>query len=508
MKIKCEHPNIIFNPSLKYLVCCKGFVEACFNGVYVSFFRSNMFYNFPWRDFYGAKNAVTLDNLDNFYLINGDGECAPVFMAVGCGKCKLCRQRKVTDWETRCICESASSKYPPLFITLTYAPDKRPVSSEECKRDFQLFMKRLRQNVSRHLGVKDSELRYFARSEKTPKNKYWHIHFLLWNMPFVSAAEGDRNSFQTLINFIQKDCWQNGITRVERCKDVSGAYVLKYELKDDSNPDYWQLASRRNGIGNKYALSMLPTVLKNPDMTSFSVVVNGKLRKCAIPSYFKRIWFPTVSTLFPADVCKAAKDFMLCATELRWFMSAVYDNGSRCQDITNMVRNVVGKYSLMHIDMMDALPSRQFRNATEKYRLTRDALDKTVYCDGRLNYARVQTVLKDGWLNPVRVMSVSPGDDRIIPRKNDATLDTLEFMYFRRDLIHSWSLLKRSYQILMRYQFDESEYKRRLAITEEHQNLVRVAVSNLPDVSINDLVELYDNDRRWIETNWMQKEIG
>ena len=75
-------------------------------------------------------------------------------------------------------------------------------------------------------------------------------------------------------------------------------------------------------------------------------------------------------------------------------------------------------------------------------------------------------------------------------------------------MIHAWFVLKRSYEILTRYQFDEAAYLSRLAITEAHQEYVRSQVDQLPDVDVADLVRLVEIDDAWIETHWLQKEIG
>lgn len=511
MKIACENPQIIFNPSIVWLFATKKYRHLVLNGRTLDYPMSrNYFYNMPWHDLYQAKDEVTVDTVDNYIMVNDDGDIQPLFMAVPCGKCRLCRDRKCDDWETRCVCESAASDYPPLFITLTYRPEDRPETSEDCKRDFQLFMKRLRQNVSRHLGVKDHELRYFARSEKTPKNGYWHIHMILWNMPFVSCAEGDKNSFQALIRFIQVDSWQKGICRVERCRDNSGAYVMKYARKEDCNPEYWQLASRRNGIGNKFAMDLLPTVLRNPDMTCF--YVPGEKRPRAIPSYFKRLWFPTLSVLFPADVCKASKDFMECSTRLFYFMSLAYPENyacNRCRDILDMVEYVSEKYDIMHIDFDDAQPNRRYCRDADKYIRTRDALDYVRHTDERRSYIYIDTrVTEDMCLEVHRIPSLTPSTDKMIPVRNTASLDTPEAYSFRRELIAQWSLLKRSYEILLKFEFDRAEFLRRLAVTAAHQEYVRSVVDDLPEVDVDSLVHLHECDRQWVETHWMQKEIG
>lgn len=519
MKLACEHPTLIFNPNLRWLVAVKC-AKVTLGSKNIEYLGAHRWYNFPWYDFMCAKDEVSyklengdVDCLDRYFCVDDAGVSYPVFMLVPCGKCRLCRQKKVDDWCTRCLCESASSDFPPLFITLTYRPDARPDSGEGCKRDFQLFMKRLRIRVSRYLGVENHELRYFARSEKTPKNHYWHIHFLLWNMPFVACAPGDRNSFQTLVRFIQ-DAWSNGITKVERCRDLSGRYVMKYCLKD-VDPEYWQLASRRNGIGYKYALSLLPTVLKNPDMTTFGVSDGKRVKVCAIPAYFKRIWFPTLSVLFPADVCKAAKDFVERATYLHYFMRTVYDHGSRCDDIVSMFSDVARKYRIMHLDFDDAEPDRRFQREVRDYRCCRDSVGKFIPYDFRkFGSVVVPEVTHDGLLTPVehRGVLLSYGcshDQVIVPgRVSKASLLTPAWFDFRYWLITSWTLLKRSYAILMKYEFDESEYLYRLSVTAQHQDYVRSMLEQLPEVDVDARLRQCEIDDAWVETNWMQSEIG
>lgn len=509
MKIACENPQLIFAPNLKWLVSTKCRV-ANFNGRIVKFVRNHIYYNFPWFDFYVAKEEVTPDNVDNFVVVDDDGVTYPAFMYVPCGHCRLCRKHYVDDWCTRCMCESADSDFPPLFVTLTYRPEDRPDTADECKRDFQLFMKRLRARVARDLGQKDCELRYFARSERTPTNKYWHVHFLLWNMPYVSCREGDRNSFQSLIRFIQEDCWTHGITRVERCRDVSGCYVMKYAQKEDKD-EYWQLASRRNGIGNKFAMRLLPLVLANPDMMSFKVSNGSSVVTRSIPAYFKRIWFPTLSVLFPAIVCKAANDFMDCATRLHYFMSFLPE-GSQSDLIAEMVADVSAKYRIMHIDFDDACPHRNFIREVNEYIHTRDSVGSLIPCDERcISKCRVP-VVHDGLLYPELrdvVHSVGPDRDNLFPyRPSRASTSSVWAYNFRYSMITSWSLLKRSYAILMDYQFDEAEFIRRLSITASHQEFVRAAVDQMPDVDVSALLNQCEIDDNWVASHWMQKEVG
>ena len=522
MKIKCEHPKLIFNPNIKWLVSCKC-AYAVLGSREIGYTSTHRWHNFPWKEYMKAKDEVLpkiesgdFSCIDAYYLVDPDGVTYPVFMLVPCGHCRLCRKKKVDEWCTRCMCESAASDFPPLFITLTYKPEDRPDTGEDCKRDFQLFMKRLRQNVSRDLGVKDSELRYFARSEKTPKNHYWHVHFLLWNMPFVSCAEGDRNSFQTLIRFVQ-DSWSHGIVRVERCRDLTGRYVMKYALKE-SDPEYWQLASRRRGIGYKFAERLLSTVLSNPDITSFKVNTGSSVVNVGIPAYFKRVWFPTLSVLFPAIVCKAAKDFVDCAARLHYFLRLAYSDNpiaDRSDEIVTMMSDVADKYHIMHIDFDDALPHWKYLRRVSQYLHTRESVNKIVPLDdrriGKVYVPELVETSEGLSLEPrlkSEVVSVGRDSDFLPFKVSKASLLTADAFSFRYEIITSWTLLKRSYGILMNFDFDEREYVRRLAITAEHQEYVRSQVVQMPDVDIADLVRQQEIDDAWIQTHWMQSEIG
>lgn len=509
MKLKCNNPRLIFNPNLVWLFTTKARTVRLGDFVRVYPKGHKYQYNFPWSDFYAAKSVVSacVDEIDDYILIDDDGQCYPVFMLVPCGKCALCRQKKTEDWCTRCMCESSSSDFPPLFITLTYKPSCRPDTGEDCKRDFQLFMKRLRIAVSRDLCVPNAELRYFARSEKTPKNHYWHIHMLLWNMPYVNCAVGDRNSFQTLIRFVQ-DSWSNGIVRVERCRDTTGQYVMKYARKEDCDEEYWQLCSRRRGIGYKFAASLLEQVLRNPDMSTLKIPTPTGVVTRSIPSYFKRIWFPTVSVLFPNQVTQACKTFMECAAPLYYFLSTVYGNLRLCDDILSKVDYVSRKYRIHHIDFSDAVPAKSFVEDCNHYALVRHAVGSSYTQDTRSSYDYICTSVVDGCLSVRRIPSLSGGSEFVVRKPSEATLSTRDAVFFRQAMIRRWKDFHASFAILMGYEFNEKEFVRRLLITETHQDYIRLLVDNLPDVDLASLNRKYEIDQDWIASHWCQQEIG
>lgn len=510
MKVKCEHPVLIFNPNIVWLVSvkCKTVVLRTRTLVYN---KRGYTYTFPWHDFYAAKEECTPDTIDDYYMVDDDGVVYPVFMYVPCGKCRLCREHKVDEWSTRCMCESATSPYTPLFITLTYKPECRPDNMIDVKDDFQRFMKRLRIAVSRDLGIKNRELRYMAVSEYTPKNHYPHLHMLLWNMPYVSAAEGALNSFQALVQFIA-DAWSNGFVKVEFCRDASGQYCLKY-MRKGSDDDCFMLASRRRGIGYKFAAQLIPAVMKHPDLTSISIPVRKTSKgntttsvvQRGLPSYFKRILYPTLSVLFPNEVTQAVKNFMDSATKLQYLFRDIRPDFS--DKIVGMVDYVADKYNIMHIDFDDARPHRSWIRDVDQYIGLRNADGRLVHGDMRRQISVVRPVVKDGCLDPVCETYLSPGSDALpykicrLPFEWKCVL-----AYHRQDICSLIALFYRSFRILRDYDYDINYFLSRLAVTEQHQDYVRSL--DLPDVDIKNAVENYERDQRWIETNWMTKEIG
>lgn len=526
MKIKCEHPVLIFNPNIVWLLSCK-----CYHAILGD---HELFYNsrgsstnrFPWRDLYQAREKVTPDTLDDYYLLDEDGVPYPVFMYVPCGKCRLCKQHSIEEWETRCMCESASSDYRPLFITLTFAPESRPVVDvpdwklkydlkmtadeyvmAETKRCFQLFMKRLRNYVERRTG-NDSELRYVAVSEFTPKKHYPHVHMLLWNMPFISPREGDVNSFQALCSFIQDECWQYGYCKVEICRDFSGRYCFKYLSKAD-DCSCWRLASRRHGIGYKFAVSNLLGFLKNPDLTTIQVPDGkNKVRTRAIPSYFKRLFFPTLSVLFPANVSKAAKDFVTLAPLFRFAVSELYGEDSTLHtSLCLMYGDLRSKYDIMHLDWWSASVDPAFANEVYHYVGVRSSYNKICSCDNRrlIHTADIVTDT-DGNADLQFGCVLSAGSDAMTFCRSLANLNDRFCVEFRKMLIDMWHRLRDCYRLLIHFNYDKNEFIRRLSITQEHSELVRLAMLDVEDPDIDTLVDKYEIDQRWIRTHWMTYE--
>ena len=199
MKIKCENPIIIYNPKLMQLARRYQVIHLGSQVIDLRFSTGGRRKTLPdiFPIFKHVRSEVCADNVEDYYIEDPKfGTRFPVFYLVPCGHCSLCRNKKCLDWMTRCLCESASSEYPPFFITLTYDNEHLPKAGVQ-KRDLQLFFKRLRINLFREFGD-TIPLRYFFRSEYGSKNKRPHYHGLVWNLPYFEG-NGNLNGFVDLV---------------------------------------------------------------------------------------------------------------------------------------------------------------------------------------------------------------------------------------------------------------------------------------------------------------------
>ena len=138
-QIMCEHPVFILSPAFRDAILDTG--KYCYDGVYVQLSeidRLSYHYQFPYHKF----SPKGIDNLqtrqDDFYGIDSDGECVPMFLATPCRKCMLCRNRNSNEWMFRAIAETQYSACVPYFVTLTYDNESLPENGVN-KRRFAAF---------------------------------------------------------------------------------------------------------------------------------------------------------------------------------------------------------------------------------------------------------------------------------------------------------------------------------------------------------------------------------
>lgn len=152
------------------------------------------------------------------------------------------------DWAFRCEYENKKHWYG-AFITLTYSDDNVPYTTNSegeiiqtlVKKDFQLFMKRLRKEQSK---VSQEKIRFFACGEYGGKTLRPHYHALIWGvLPEV------KKKIDTI--------WNLGYVTIGNIESHSIRYVTNYMMKKNvENPrgsqKYFTLMSRKPGIGFGY----------------------------------------------------------------------------------------------------------------------------------------------------------------------------------------------------------------------------------------------------------------
>lgn len=201
---------------------------------------------------------------------------------VGCGVCKACLQQRASKLSFLCSMEENAHKYC-MFVTLTYSDDYIPKMYPEydeelnivkwisychrlgdagkvisvdygdwhktkdirgylsllqykckldgylsypSKRDIQLFLKRLRKNLSKYT---DEKIRYYAVSEYGPKTFRAHYHLLLFY---------DKEETQKVMRKAIHKSWSFGRIDASLSRGKCNSYVARYLNSNYSIPRF------------------------------------------------------------------------------------------------------------------------------------------------------------------------------------------------------------------------------------------------------------------------------
>jgi len=175
---------------------------------------------------------------------------------ITCGQCLGCRLDWAGDWAARCEKEAKLYEHN-CFITLTYDDAHLPLGgstrSSVCKREWQLFMKRLRK------AYPTNEIRFFCCGEYGNLNERAHYHALLFNHDFPDKRLWKPHPRTPLyLSASLQSLWGLGFTSVGSVSFASASYVARYVVKKltGKRTDYldrekpFVLMSRRPGIGS------------------------------------------------------------------------------------------------------------------------------------------------------------------------------------------------------------------------------------------------------------------
>jgi hypothetical protein len=237
------------------------------------------------------------------------------YAAVPCGQCLGCRLDWAADWALRC--EKEAKCWPHnSFITLTYSDGELPIGattrSTVSKREFQLFMKRLRKEYSDH------EIRFFASGEYGDTNDRAHYHALLFNHDFPDKLPWRLSRGNQLYRSPTLErLWPYGFSTIGAVNYQTANYVAKYVVKKlrgsaaatqyfDREPPF-VLMSNRPGIGAAWFAKY------SGDVYPEGSIIYGEGRKRRAPRYFDKLH----SRLKPVEVALAKGNRKIIAAVAR-----------------------------------------------------------------------------------------------------------------------------------------------------------------------------------------------
>lgn len=190
---------------------------------------------------------------------------------VPCGKCPKCKLKRANAWILRLLHEEKAHQNA-LFITLTYDPEHARLTKKGymtlCKRDVQLFMKRLRFNTKR------TTIKYYFCGEYGTDTWRPHYHAIIYDCTYDEIEKA----------------WGLGHIYVGQVTGASIGYTTKYICKDRRVPAHanddripeFSLMSQNLGLAY-----ITPQTIKYHvnNMASYMTVEGGY--KKALPRYYR-----------------------------------------------------------------------------------------------------------------------------------------------------------------------------------------------------------------------------
>lgn len=233
-----------------------------------------------------------------FYTNQGDK-----YVPVPCGKCPTCLTRRASIWGFRLRKQEELSS-SAFFVTLTYDNDHLQLCDVTYnkdktevlggisritpkgfmtlqKKDFQNFMKLLRNNLNKQ-GY-DKKISYYACGEYGGKYRRPHYHAIIFNAPERAIH----------------DAWTHGTCFIGTVTGASISYTVKYINKgtwkplhknDDRNPEFALMSKR---MGANYLTPRTVDFHRSDLSKAFVTLPDGI--KMALPRYYKDKLFPTTA---------------------------------------------------------------------------------------------------------------------------------------------------------------------------------------------------------------------
>ena len=241
-------------------------------------------------------------------------------IAVGCGNCAYCVERKANEWAFRLMQEDKVSN-SSYFITLTYDTKSVPLTPKMymtlARSDLQGFFKRLRyfhdktkkMRWHRALHAQYRPIKYYAVGEYGSKRKRPHYHAIVFNAhpkhinqawEYLGEQVGnDENGFIIRSHLQEGRKFDAGMVHIGTVTPSSCRYVQKYMMKDQgyrrAKPFPWpydgvpQFCVQSKGLGHSYLTPQMIAWHRADFNRNYCVWPGGF--KVSMPRYYRdRIW--------------------------------------------------------------------------------------------------------------------------------------------------------------------------------------------------------------------------
>lgn len=241
--------------------------------------------------------SKTRNENGKYSIVFNKKESEGVSVQLPCGQCIGCRLERSRQWAVRCMHEASLYK-DNCFLTLTFNNDNLNSDGSLVKRDFVLFMKRLRKKFG-------SKIRFFHCGEYGSKLSRPHHHACIFNFDFPDKVLWTvRDGIKLYRSKSLEKLWPYGFCTIGSVTFESAAYVARYITKKITGkkaeshyekinketgevvkivPEYITM-SRRPGIARAWFEKF-----KDDVYPSDFVIIRNNI-KCKPPKYYDKIY--------------------------------------------------------------------------------------------------------------------------------------------------------------------------------------------------------------------------
>lgn len=192
------------------------------------------------------KEYILFKSKKNWSLVKKFIHCQDVCLP--CGKCIQCVNARSRNWSLRSTLELANYN-ASCCLTLTYNPENLPTNGLLYYKDFQLFMKKLRNYVTKKCkenNISVPKIKYIVCGEYGKTNTLRpHFHAIIMGYfpsdiniakPYKVTRKGTKLYKSKLID----DLWNKGFVDIGTCNHQTCRYISQYCCKKFicSNPEY------------------------------------------------------------------------------------------------------------------------------------------------------------------------------------------------------------------------------------------------------------------------------